>query len=83
MPNWDQDENGFVIFKPIVGFETALLAQTGCGLRVEFVHDANDIGIRSEAIQFAMSPKQARQLAQDLTEMAAKAQTVPPGTVSS
>lgn len=73
MANWDQ-EDGFVILKRIVGFETALLAQKGCGLRISFVHDPADVGIKHDAIQFAMTPKQARQLAQDLNEIAAKVQ---------
>jgi hypothetical protein len=83
MPNWDTDAHGLIIFKPIVGWETAVLAKTGCGLRVEFVHQPDDIGRKSEAIQFAMSPKQARQLAQDLLNMAQNTVTVPAGTVPS
>jgi hypothetical protein len=83
MPNWDTDPHGLIIFKPVVGWETAVLAKTGCGLRVEFVHQSEDIGRKSEAVQFAMSPKQARQLAQDLIEMAQKTATVPSGIVPS
>jgi hypothetical protein len=80
---WDTDDAGFIIFKPVVGWGTAVLAQAGCGLRVQFVHQPEDIGRRSEAIQLAMTPKQARELAQDLLDMAQKAVSVPPGTVPS
>jgi hypothetical protein len=83
MPNWDEDERGLVIFKPVVGWETALLAQIGCSVRVRFVHRPEDIGKQPEAIQLAMMPMQARQLARDLIDMAEKAESVPPGTVPS
>ncbi len=83
MPNWETDEKGLVILHPVVGYEMALLAQTGCGLRLEFVDHVEEIGRSSRFLTFAMTPKQARALAADLTEMADKAMQRPPGTVPS
>jgi hypothetical protein len=81
MPNWETDDEGLVILHPIVAYETALLAQTGCGLRLEFVDRPEDIGRSSRFLTFAMLPKQARELAADLLAMADKAVQRPQGTV--
>jgi hypothetical protein len=83
MPNWDDDEHGLIILKPLVGWESAVLAGMGCGLRLQFVHHPDDIGKSSESIQFGMMPQQARELAQALIELAERAEAVPPGTALS
>jgi hypothetical protein len=44
MPNWETDEHGLPIFKPIVCWEAAVLTKTGCSLRVEFLQEPDDIG---------------------------------------
>jgi hypothetical protein len=82
MPNWDE-ENGFIILKPLVGWESAVLAGMGCGLRLQFVHHPGDIGKTSEAIQLGMIPNQARELAQALIELAQRAEAIPPGAAPS
>jgi hypothetical protein len=84
MPNWDEDQHG-VIIKVVTGWETALLAQAGCLLRIELLQrtEKRDDPPEQGAVQLGMTAKQALQLAHDLTEMAQKAVTVPPGTVPS
>jgi hypothetical protein len=81
MPNWETDAEGFIIFHPLVGHEAALLAQTGCGVRLEFADHPDDIGKSSKFLVLAMTPRQALALADDLRELARRATTRPQGTI--
>jgi hypothetical protein len=80
MPSkWDEDQHGVVI-KVVVGWETALLAQAGCLLRINFLHRTEklDAPPKPDAVQLGMTAKQARELATDLIHMADRAVHVPP-----
>jgi len=78
---WDEDKNG-VIIKVVTGWQTALLAQAGCLLRITFLHRTEklDDPPTKDALQLGMTVKQVRELANDLLEMADRAIQVPPGT---
>jgi hypothetical protein len=81
-PMWDADENGLII-QVVTRYTTALLAQAGPILRIEYASRQDPIGAPKRSIQLGMTVKLARELAADLIELADAATQVPPGTVPS
>ena len=81
MSPWETDERGDLILYPVVGFESAPLAQSSVFLQVRFARDDTQIASGAESIQFVLSPKVARVLATDLLRLAdALERPPPPGT---
>jgi hypothetical protein len=77
--DWIKDENGNLKMTPIVGWESAVFASMGCMLRIQFVRSLDQLGKKRDAVQLAMTPDQARELADDLLQMANKIELrVPP-----
>ncbi len=75
---WDTGTEGYVTLACLTGWQTAVLANAACGLRLESARAAGDA---PPALQLALTPAQALALAEDLRRMATLAtQRVPPGT---
>jgi hypothetical protein len=63
---WDTDAQGNIIVDQITGFHVAPAMGTAVVARIEFQRLSDQGEITSGAIQLAMSPQIARQLAADL-----------------
>lgn len=76
---WDEDKNGIII-KVVTGWQTALIAQAGPLLRIEFLNRTETLDDPPDrgAVQLGMTEKQVRQLARDLLDMADRAPHAPP-----
>ena len=67
---WDQDEKGMITLCPLVGCSTATLPDGNCMIRLEFVSSPDQPFDKPDAVQLAMTRKQASELAQTLQRMA-------------
>jgi hypothetical protein len=70
MSNWETDKQGNVVYAPLIGFHAAPAADTLCMVRIEFARTPAQLAERAEHLQLAMTPVQARQLANDLLKIA-------------
>ena len=80
--SWTTDPaTGNIILAPVLGWATALMAGTGCGLRMEVVRSPEQLAAgQPEPVQMVMTPAQALALAEDRRTMAALAmRPAPPG----
>ena len=67
---FDTDEQGLITLSPLVGFSTATLPDGNCMIRLEFVSSPDQPFDKPDAVQLAMTRKQASELAQTLQRMA-------------
>jgi hypothetical protein len=84
-PKWDTDEQGHITIFPVTGFETAAAFQSSALLRIQFVRSDGQLKTgEHDAIQFVLSPQIARQMADDLLQLAQHlSRQPPPGTITS
>ncbi|WP_342642679.1 chemotaxis protein [Rhodoligotrophos ferricapiens] len=77
MAEWTKDESGMILLRPLAGYETAVVAETACALRIEHGSGhAEKPGL--EAVQLVLTSAQARALAGALLRMADRAERLPP-----
>jgi hypothetical protein len=72
MSDWETDDQGNVVYAPLVRFQTAPMAEILCAVRIEFARTPAQLAERAEHLQLAMTPVQARMLAGDLLKIAEK-----------
>jgi hypothetical protein len=76
---WDTRANGHIKLCPLAGYSTVMIADTACGLRLEYVETPEALQTGTfAAVQLSMLPGQARELAQALFGMADKADSARP-----
>jgi hypothetical protein len=74
---FDIDASGNVPVTPLVSYESAIIADTGCALRLILARPADRLGTGSIVVQMAMSVVQAQQLVQDIQEMIDRILSIP------
>lgn len=74
---WHKDEDGNILVFPCAGYSTALFAETGVVLCIEFWRSPESIGTTPERLQSVLMPAQARALAKSLLRMADAAEVGP------
>jgi hypothetical protein len=79
MSSWEIDEHGNVVYAPLVGFHAAPMGGILCAVRIEFARTPAQLVDEPEHLQLAMTPVQARQLANDLLQIAENIDSRPPG----
>ncbi|WP_137390672.1 hypothetical protein [Rhodoligotrophos defluvii] len=80
MVEWNRDADGMIVLRALVGYETAVVAETACALRLEHA-SGEKVASDLEALQLVLTSAQARALAGALLRMAERAeQPPPPGT---
>lgn len=67
---WDQDGKGLIKLSPLVGCSTATLPDGNCMIRLEFLSSPDQPFDKPDAVQLAMTRKQASELSQTLQRMA-------------
>ena len=80
---WDTDDaSGNVVANPLVGYVAETFGGMALLVRVEYVTSRDQLGKEPNALQLAMTPKQAIDLAHSLLRKAGEAtnQTPPQGT---
>jgi len=78
VPNFDIGADGFVTLHPLVTCRTGLFAGMTCGLRIEYRQEQTG---PTDTLQLALTPEQARALAELLVELAVLAEQPPaPGS---
>jgi len=76
----DRDAAGRVRVAPVTGFGLVLVAHSVCMLRVEFARSPDQLG-NPEAVQLALSPVQARALADALLATACAGSATPANVI--
>jgi hypothetical protein len=66
---WDTNEIGNITLSPLISYETATLAETGCGVRLILARPEDASGTGSLVAQMAMTVAQAEALVQDVQQM--------------
>jgi hypothetical protein len=79
MSNWETDDQGNVVYAPLVNFHAAPMAGILCAVRIEFARTPAQLAEGLEHLQLALTPVQARQLAGDLLQIAEKIDNRLPG----
>jgi hypothetical protein len=83
MSQWDTDEQGNIVVCPVIGWHAAPAFEMSCVLRILFAANDAELETGGRALQLAMTPAQAEQLAGDLLAIAKHlTKTVPPATRS-
>jgi hypothetical protein len=75
MSNWETDKDGNVVLAPLISFHAAPAGETLCVVRIEFARTQAQLAGGPEHLQLAMTPVQARTLADDLLKIAEKIET--------
>ena len=69
---------GIIDLCPLLGWDTAILAGSACGLRLSYAPDLAAIRTGGRSLQLSMTPIQALELAHALRRMAERAMATPP-----
>jgi hypothetical protein len=69
---WDTNEQGNVTLSPLISYRTAILAETGCGVRLVLARPKDAVGTDSIVVQMAMTVVQAETLVRDIQQMIAR-----------
>ena len=79
MAEWDRDARGMITLRPLAGYETAVVAETACALRIEHASGSEASADRA-VVQLVLTPGQAKALAGALVRMAEQIERpAPPG----
>lgn len=69
--DWDTDERGNIVTRPLMGWETVAAAGTACILRVRYAERPEQLKTEDASrLALVMSPAKALELADDLRRMA-------------
>ena len=79
---WDVDGAGNIITRPLLGYETAVLATVVCGLRPTIARNEQELQSGGISVQLGMTPAQAIELGGALQRMAEQAMKQPGGKLS-
>jgi hypothetical protein len=74
---WDLDASGNIVLNPVMGFQVGTGAETAVLARIQFARSEDQLRKGGEALQFALSPKIAIELAEDLRKTAEKILNLP------
>jgi hypothetical protein len=78
MANWETDKSGNIVLFPVLGFDTAIAAQSAALLKIQFARSEEQMRAGGEAIQLVLSPLIAREIALSLLQMAERLECPPP-----
>ena len=66
---WDINERGAIDITPLLDWETAIIQDSGCGLRLIFARPEDRPGTGSIVVQTALTIGQAEELIRHLQQM--------------
>lgn len=67
MGQWEKDWEGNISVVPFVDYETAMVGNDSCAMRIEYVPSPDRIGKPPKALQLQLTPAQALELSEALT----------------
>lgn len=65
----EKNENGNIITKPVTGWITGTVAESGILLAIQYIEMPSEFGIGRKSIQFALTVQQTLDLVEVLTKL--------------